>query len=197
MHELIYALYISLTMLAVMHVEFAVSVYSADSGRSGRPRGLRASAAGCRSRQGGQGECACCAGRVIFVNLVRLHATVFHIRVCANVQVPVQTPSVYIAPPIVVYLFILGWMAFCDCCSMSRTQNEETSLIRAAVHGRIDCVRMLIDAGADKEAKSTVRAPIQNDTIKIIFYFLASLFHFLYIFKFRTWDFMKCHVCDA
>jgi hypothetical protein len=42
---------------------------------------------------------------------------------------------------------------------MSRIQNEETALIRAAVHGRTDCVRVLIDAGADKEAKNTVRAP--------------------------------------
>ena len=38
-------------------------------------------------------------------------------------------------------------------------QNEETALIRAGVHGRTDCVRMLIDAGADKEAKNKVRFP--------------------------------------
>ena len=33
-----------------------------------------------------------------------------------------------------------------------------TAVIRAAANGHFDCLRMLVDAGADKEAKTNVRA---------------------------------------
>ncbi len=39
----------------------------------------------------------------------------------------------------------------------SDLQGGNTALIWAAGHGRADCVRLLIDAGADKEAKDYVR----------------------------------------
>ena len=39
----------------------------------------------------------------------------------------------------------------------SDSQNGWTALMRAAEHGRADCVRLLIDSGADKDAKDNVR----------------------------------------
>ena len=37
------------------------------------------------------------------------------------------------------------------------TQNGFTALILAAASGHVDCVRLLIDAGADKDAMDDVR----------------------------------------
>ena len=39
-----------------------------------------------------------------------------------------------------------------------RAQYGMTPLIRAAENGRADCARLLLDAGAEKEAKNGVRA---------------------------------------
>ena len=39
-----------------------------------------------------------------------------------------------------------------------RSQGGSTALICAAIKGRADCVRLLLDAGADKNAKDLVRA---------------------------------------
>jgi ankyrin repeat protein len=39
-----------------------------------------------------------------------------------------------------------------------RAQNGSTALMFAAEKGHVDCVRLLLDAGADKEAKNEVRA---------------------------------------
>jgi ankyrin repeat protein len=36
-------------------------------------------------------------------------------------------------------------------------QNGRTSLIEAAIGGHFDCVRLLLEGGADKETKNTVR----------------------------------------
>jgi ankyrin repeat protein len=36
-------------------------------------------------------------------------------------------------------------------------QSGRTALIIAVMHGHADCVRLLIDAGADKDAKDMVR----------------------------------------
>ena len=44
----------------------------------------------------------------------------------------------------------------CD-CGESELQGRDTALMSAAVEGHADCVRLLIDAGADKEAKDNVR----------------------------------------
>ena len=39
----------------------------------------------------------------------------------------------------------------------ARAQGGKTALMRAASIGRADCVRLLLDAGADKEARNDVR----------------------------------------
>ena len=41
---------------------------------------------------------------------------------------------------------------------LSRAQNRFTALIYASDRGHADCVRLLLDAGADKNAKGPVRA---------------------------------------
>ena len=41
---------------------------------------------------------------------------------------------------------------------LAHAQLDYTALICAAHFGRADCVRLLLDAGADKEAKDQVRA---------------------------------------
>ncbi len=40
---------------------------------------------------------------------------------------------------------------------LCQTQYGHAALILASANGRADCVRLLIDAGADKEAKNNVR----------------------------------------
>ncbi len=39
----------------------------------------------------------------------------------------------------------------------SITQEGDTALIWAALNGKIDCVRLLVEAASDKEAKDNVR----------------------------------------
>ncbi len=39
----------------------------------------------------------------------------------------------------------------------SKSQGRRTALTRAAERGRVECVRLLIDAGADKDATTNVR----------------------------------------
>ena len=46
--------------------------------------------------------------------------------------------------------------------SRARAQCEGTALINAAVNGHADCVRLLLDAGADKEAKTIVRGRVRS-----------------------------------
>ncbi len=49
----------------------------------------------------------------------------------------------------------------CDLACMfdahTRAQSGYTALIRATENGHVDCVRLLLDAGADKNAKDVVR----------------------------------------
>ena len=40
----------------------------------------------------------------------------------------------------------------------TRAQSGSTALIYAALYGRMDCARLLLDAGADTEATNVVRA---------------------------------------
>jgi hypothetical protein len=47
-------------------------------------------------------------------------------------------------------------MALCGCL-ITGSQNGWTALFSAAVFGRTDCLRLLIEAGADKDAKNNVR----------------------------------------
>ena len=42
-------------------------------------------------------------------------------------------------------------------CGVGLPQRENTALICAAENGHSNCVRLLLDAGADKEAKDVVR----------------------------------------
>ena len=42
--------------------------------------------------------------------------------------------------------------------SAAAAQSGYTALIYAAHYGRADCARLLLDAGADKNAKANVRA---------------------------------------
>jgi hypothetical protein len=42
-------------------------------------------------------------------------------------------------------------------CCESNSQSGWTALINAGYMGRADCVRLLIDAGADKDARNNVR----------------------------------------
>jgi ankyrin repeat protein len=44
-----------------------------------------------------------------------------------------------------------------EICCVSESQNGSTALHHAAEVGDADCVRMLIDAGADKDATDDVR----------------------------------------
>jgi hypothetical protein len=46
------------------------------------------------------------------------------------------------------------WPHFGTFCA--RAQNESTALMHAANGGHADCARLLLDAGADKEAKDVV-----------------------------------------
>ena len=41
---------------------------------------------------------------------------------------------------------------------LARAQDKYSALIYASWNGRTECVRLLLDAGADKEAKDEVRA---------------------------------------
>jgi hypothetical protein len=58
----------------------------------------------------------------------------------------------------------------------TRAQTLMTPLLWAAVHGRTDCARMLIDAGADKEATDMVRvlfALLTHTTLCIMLEFIV------------------------
>jgi ankyrin repeat protein len=55
------------------------------------------------------------------------------------------------------YLSFISELALCVCVGESISQSERTALIFAASRGHVDCVRLLIDAGADKDAKDNVR----------------------------------------
>ena len=55
-------------------------------------------------------------------------------------------------------LIFLFWICAVHYLWQTCAQVESTALICAAVSGRTDCARLLLDAGADKNAKSNVRA---------------------------------------
>ena len=50
-----------------------------------------------------------------------------------------------------------SFVSICSILRQSRAQWGHTALISAALRGRADCVRLLLDAGADKEAKTEAR----------------------------------------
>jgi ankyrin repeat protein len=57
----------------------------------------------------------------------------------------------------------------------SDPQDGLTALMCAAQWGRANCVRLLIDAGADKDTRNNVRRRSLHRRSSIIFYFFASL----------------------
>ncbi len=46
--------------------------------------------------------------------------------------------------------------------SIDQIQGGYTALLRAAENGHIDCVRLLIERGANKEAKTSVRCAMHD-----------------------------------
>ncbi len=44
----------------------------------------------------------------------------------------------------------------CDVVYLLEIQDGDTALICAASNGHTECMRLLVEAGADKDAKSTV-----------------------------------------
>jgi hypothetical protein len=61
-------------------------------------------------------------------------------------------------------VFALCLCVLCDgdgaCAVTSCAQDGSTALMDAAEKGRSDCMRLLLDAGADKDAKYKVRAAL-------------------------------------
>ncbi len=62
----------------------------------------------------------------------------------------------------------------------ARSQDEDTALMHAVRWGHADCVRLLLDAGADKEAQDNVRdrSPRQNGAYLCISRALFVFIHF-------------------
>ncbi len=100
--------------------------------------------------------------------------------------------SIYISPQRVLSCWFgfveLWWYCF---CGSSDSQSEWTALMYAATYGHVDCARLLIDAGADKEVKdnNNVRvgrcfadAPSWFVSHFILIYYLLDclLFRFFY-----------------
>ncbi len=72
------------------------------------------------------------------------------------------------------------------------SQDGYTALISAAAYGHADCVRLLIDAGANKEAKNGVRASrcFAGYLLGLV-YLIAIYFHLYDSFIFLTiFDFL-------
>ena len=58
------------------------------------------------------------------------------------------------------------------CGGLSKLQYGFTALMCAAEYGRAECVRLLIDAGADKDAKGDVRGSVASLLLFLVFWFL-------------------------
>ena len=58
---------------------------------------------------------------------------------------------------------------FCCGCTLAHSQGGCTALIRAA-GGKTECVRVLLDAGADKEAKDKVPCQIASSSCLRMFF---------------------------
>jgi ankyrin repeat protein len=71
-------------------------------------------------------------------------------------------------------------VVLCVCGGESDSQDGDTALIYAADDGHADCVRLLIDAGADKEAKNNVRRRSLLCRGSILFIYFPLPCHFSY-----------------
>ena len=74
-----------------------------------------------------------------------VRSIIFFARICVDVFETVRFH----------HQFACRWC--CVCAGEYNAQYGWTALINAAAYGRAECVRLLIDAGADKEAKTNVR----------------------------------------
>ena len=97
--------------------------------------------------------------RVCFVNLANI-CEFTRWRSCFKFFFPVASCCQCLTCPIscVGCLPLTYLIAFMPCCCVGGvSQYGYTVLILAADHGHADCVRLLLDAGADKNAKGNVR----------------------------------------
>ena len=120
-----------------------------------RSRGLLAASAGCRRRQGGRRSGAS--------NLSAASAAAVQcLRLLSNCGVFRHTQSAFL------FVYLYWWNCVllqfvCMYCwrrrwhIRTRAQDGWTALIVAGFHGHADCARLLLDAGADKDAKDEVR----------------------------------------
>ncbi len=100
--------------------------------------------------------------------------------------------SVRISP---ISSFFFFNLLVCDvsCVGKSDSQHGSTALLYAVASGHVDCVRLLMDAGADKEAKTSVRVGYCSAEA----YFLFSCFATLQVFSFRVFhrfSFRQLHI---
>jgi hypothetical protein len=93
-------------------------------------------------------------------------------RVCDSLYPELGTSS-RCSPLLYFPALVVSLYAPCECA----LQGGWTALIRAAVNGQADCARLLIDAGADKEAKTNVRrASVLISLLFLHFNFSQQLF---------------------
>ena len=66
------------------------------------------------------------------------------------------------------------FLIFFDVAVKKFTQFGSTALFTAVVNGQADCLRLLIDSGADKDATDNVRRFIVNGSMHIFPYLHTS-----------------------
>ena len=81
-------------------------------------------------------------------------------------------------PSIATYLVAGGG---CVCVWLVKSQQGYTALIRAAKHGRAECVRLLLVAGADKDAMTNVRFICHSVSSTIVFTNIYRFHHGLFL----------------
>ena len=93
------------------------------------------------------------------------------------------------------FMFNLG--TFFVCVGGPVLQNGFTALICASDRGQTDCVRLLLDAGADKEAKSNVRrrSLFFICVFSISSFYLRSISNFGSFFLFRVACVISLKLC--
>jgi ankyrin repeat protein len=89
-------------------------------------------------------------------------------------------------------MLICLWLWRCVCGGKSDSQNGWTALIRAAERGRTDCVRLLIDAGADKDVRNNVRighcvANVQSYFVPRFIFSVVTSLHDIFNFFFSLY----------
>ncbi len=79
----------------------------------------------------------------------------WYLAVVASLKFPVSSTNRRRVAAAIAGSFCMHMLLFIFC--KNRPQNGFTALIHAAMRGHIECVRLLLDAGADKEGKDEVR----------------------------------------